>query len=133
MIRVSAEDAEKFYGVTDSSKTERYYLLDNGNIIDSCGNIRYIPSGYTCLIEISTVEGGAVQEVVAYGSVSGTVLEAVKQDGKDYLIALCKKFKVRAGEICVSTVITKSLDYFDSDEAYAVWDGNKIEWRYDVV
>lgn len=133
MIRVSAEDAEKFYGVTDSSKTERYYLLDNGNIIDSCGNIRYIPSGYTCLIEISTVEDGAVQEVVAYGSVSGTVLEAVKQDGKDYLISLCKKFKVRAGEICVSTVITKSLDYFDSDEAYAVWDGNKIEWRYDVV
>jgi hypothetical protein len=133
MIRVSAEDAEKFYGVTDSSKTERYYLLDNGNIIDSCGNIRYIPSGYTCLIEISTVEDGAVREVVAYGSVSGTVLEAVKQDGKDYLIALCKKFKVRAGEICVSTVITKSLDYFDSDEAYAVWDGNKIEWRYDVV
>ena len=133
MIRVSAEDAEKFYGVTDSSKTERYYLLDNGNIIDSCGNIRYIPSGYTCLIEISTVEDGAVREVVAHGSVSGTVLEAVKQDGKDYLIALCKKFKVRAGEICVSTVITKSLDYFDSDEAYAVWDGNKIEWRYDVV
>ena len=133
MIRVSTEDAEKFYGVTDSSKTERYYLLDNGNIIDSCGNIRYIPSGYTCLIEISTVEDGAVQEVAAYGSVSGTVLEAVKQDSKDYLIALCKKFKVRAGEICVSTVITKSLDYFDSDEAYAVWDGNKIEWRYDVV
>ena len=132
MIRVSAEDAEKFYGVTDSSKTERYYLLDNGNIIDSCGNIRYIPSGYTCLIEISTVEDGAVREVVAYGSVSGTVLEAVKQDGKDYLIALCKKFKVRAGEICVSTVITNSLDYFDSDEAYAVGDGNKIEWRYGV-
>lgn len=133
MIRVSAEDAEKFYGVTDSSKTERYYLLDNGNIIDSCGNIRYIPSGYTCLIEISTVEDGAVREVVAYGSVSGTVLEAVKQDGKDYLIALCKKFNVRAGEIYVSTVITKSLDYFDSDEACAVWDGNKIEWEYDVV
>lgn len=133
MIRVSAEDAEKLYGVTDSSKSERYYLLDNGNIIDSCGNIRYIPSGYTCLIEISTVEDGTVQEVAAYGSVSGTVLEAVKQDGKDYLIALCKKFKVRAGEICVSTVITKSLDYFDSDEAYAMWDGNKIEWEYNVV
>ena len=76
MIRVSAEDAEKFYGVTDSSKTERYYLLDNGNIIDSCGNIRYIPSGYTCLIGISRVEDGAVREVVAYGSVSGTVMEA---------------------------------------------------------
>ena len=76
---------------------------------------------------------GVVQEVVAYGSISGTVIDAVKQDGKDYLIALCKKFNVRAGEIYVSTVITKSLDYFDSDEACAVWDGNKIEWEYDVV
>ena len=133
MIRVSAEDAEKLYGVTDGSKTERYYLLDNGNIIDSYGNIRYIPSGYTLLIEISPIESGTVQEIAAYGSVSGTVLETVKQDGKDYLIALCKKFNVRAGEIYVSTVITKSLDYFDSDEACAVWDGNKIEWEYDVV
>lgn len=132
MKQISAEDAAKFYGVSDSSNAERYYLLDNGNIIDSCGNIRYIPSGYTCLIEISAVEDGVVQEVVAYGSVSGTVLDAVKQDGKDYLIGLCKKFKVRAGEICVNTVITKSLDYFDGDEAYAMWDGNKIEWEYDV-
>ncbi len=133
MIRVSAEDAEKLYGVTDSSKNERYYLLDNGNIIDSSGNVRYIPSGYTLLIEVSPIENGVVQEVVAYGSISGTVIDAVKQDGKDYLIALCKKFNVRAGEIYVSTVITKSLDYFDSDEACAVWDGNKIEWEYDVV
>lgn len=74
-----------------------------------------------------------VQEVVAYGSISGTVIDVVKQDGKDYLIALCKKFNVRAGEIYVSTVITKSLDYFDSDEACAMWDGSKIEWEYDVV
>lgn len=56
MIKVSAEDAEKLYGVTDSSKMERYYLLDNGNIIDSSGNVRYIPSGYTLLIEISPIE-----------------------------------------------------------------------------
>ena len=71
-------------------------------------------------------------DVIAYGCITGTVLDAVKQDGKDYIIALCKKFNVRVGEICVSTVITKSLDYFDSDEACAIWDGKKIEWE-DVV
>lgn len=133
MKRISVEDAARLYGVSDSSKTERYYLLDNGNVIDSNGNVRYIPSGYTCLIEISAVDNDVVRsDVIAYGCITGTVLDAVKQDGKDYIIALCKKFNVRVGEICVSTVITKSLDYFDSDEACAIWDGKKIEWE-DVV
>lgn len=49
MIRVSAEDAEKLYGVTDSSKNERYYLLDNGNIIDSSEMYATYRAGIPCL------------------------------------------------------------------------------------
>ncbi|MCM1236791.1 MAG: hypothetical protein NC489_42485 [Ruminococcus flavefaciens] len=130
--RISKKVAREEYGVLTGGVNSMYdyYLREDGCVVDSGGDRRYIPpyedGMYNAEVKITDANGKEVE----YSRYS-KLLECAKADairGIEINSHGCAH-----GELHISLVISKSGEYVDSDEWFADWNGKTVTAKEDVV
>lgn len=131
MKRISKKEASERYGVLVGGVNSmyKYYLREDGFVVDSDGDLRYIPPFENGMYEaevIATASNGKKFEYKTYSS----MLEYAKQDAIRRLPITCLNPSCPIGKIDIVLTITKNDEYIDSDEGTATWDGKEL--KFDV-
>lgn len=130
--RISKKVAREQYGVLTGGVNSMYdyYLREDGCVVDSGGDLRYIPPYEGSMYNAEVVITDGKGKVVSY-SMHSRLLEYAKEDAMKRLAI--QSSDCAHGELHISLVISKSGEYVDSDEWFADWNGKEVVAKEDVV
>lgn len=127
MKRISKEGAKTKYGVLVGGVNAqyKYFLREDGCVVDSDGDLRYIPP-YEKSMFVAEVSATAVNgKEFSYRTYS-RLIEYAKQDAINHLPIAKLIPNCPIGELHISLMVTQDDEYVDSDECFAEWNGKEI-------